>query len=132
MNLFLSRALLLLSLTGMSASAFAASVSFIEPLDGATVGKTFSVRFAVDGMAVKPAGELSATTGHHHLVIDGGPVAAGEVVAFDAHHIHFGKGQTEATVSLAPGVHRLTLQFADGAHQSFGESMSNTITVHVK
>lgn len=115
-----------------SASAFAASVSFIEPLDGATVGKTFSVRFAVDGMEVKPAGELSAASGHHHLIIDGRPVAGGEVVPFDDHHIHFGNGQVDATVSLAPGIHRLTLQFANGAHQSFGVAMSNTITVHVK
>jgi hypothetical protein len=115
-----------------SAQAFAASVSFIEPTDGATVEKSFSVRFAVDGMEVKPAGELSTTSGHHHLVIDGAPVAVGEVVPFDDHHIHFGKGQTEATVTLPPGVHRLTLQFANGAHQSFGEAMSKTITVHVK
>lgn len=123
---------LCLALTCVSASAFAASVAFVEPLDGATVGKTFSVRFALDGMALKPAGELSATSGHHHLIIDGAPVASGETVPFDDHHIHFGMGQTEASVSLAPGLHRLTLQFADGAHQSFGAVMSNSINVRVK
>ena len=113
-------------------SAIAASVSFIEPQDGAIVGKTFAVKFAVDGMEVKPAGELSATSGHHHLIIGGGPVVAGEVVPFDDSHIHFGKGQTEATVALAPGSYRLTLQFANGAHQSYGESLSKTITITVK
>ena len=113
-------------------SAIAASVSFIEPQDGAIVGKTFAVKFAVDGMEVKPAGELSATSGHHHLIIGGGPVVAGEVVPFDDRHIHFGKGQTEATVGLAPGTYQLTLQFANGAHQSYGEALSNTITITVK
>ncbi len=121
-----------LMLGAVSSTAFAASVSFIEPQDGATVGKTFSVKFAVDGMEVKPAGELSAASGHHHLIVGGGPVAAGEVVPFDDHHIHFGKGQTEATVTLQPGTYRLTLQFANGAHQSYGEALSNSITVQVK
>ena len=119
-------------LFGASSTAMAASVSFTEPQDGATVGKTFAVKFAVDGMEVKPAGELSATSGHHHLIIGGGPVVAGEVVPFDDRHIHFGKGQTEATVTLAPGSYRLTLQFANGAHQSYGEALSNTITINVK
>ena len=127
-----SLATLCFALACVCASAFAASVSFIEPHDGTTVGKTFAVRFAVTGMEVQPAGELSATSGHHHLIINGGPVSAGEVVPFDDRHIHFGKGQTEATVSLAPGTYRLTLQFSDGAHQSYGQSMSNTITVRVK
>lgn len=115
-----------------SCAATAASVSFAEPLNGATVSTTFAVKFAVEGMEVKPAGELSATTGHHHLIIGDGPVAAGEVVPFDDRHIHFGKGQSEAMVTLAPGSYRLTLQFANGAHQSYGEAMSKTITINVK
>ena len=124
--------LLLLPLWLLAASAFAASVSFVEPQDGAIVAKTFAVKFAVDGMEVKPAGELSATSGHHHLIINGAPISAGEVVPFDDRHIHFGKGQTEATVTLAPGTYRLTLQFANGAHQSYGEALSKTITVTVE
>ena len=120
------------ALTVVPTLAAAASVSFAEPLNGATVSKTFAVKFAVDGMEVKPAGELSATSGHHHLIISDGPIAAGEVVPFDDRHIHFGKGQSEAMVTLAPGTYRLTLQFANGAHQSYGEAMSNTITINVK
>ena len=132
MKRYRSLFLLPLCLTGFTALAHAASVSFIEPADGAIVGRTFAVKFAVAGMEVKPAGELSATSGHHHLIIDGGSIATGEVVPFDETHIHFGKGQTEATVTLAPGTHRLTLQFADGAHQSYGSALSSTVTVIVK
>ncbi|GAA4018793.1 DUF4399 domain-containing protein [Actimicrobium antarcticum] len=116
----------------LSSLSYAASVSFIEPADGATVGTTFPVKFAVEGMDVKPAGELSPTSGHHHLLINAAAIPSGEVVPFDETHIHFGKGQTEATVTLKPGTYKLTMQFANGAHQSYGEPLSKSITVNVK
>lgn len=116
----------------LSSMAHAASVSFVEPADGATVPTTFPVKFAVEGMDVKPVGELSPTSGHHHLLINAAAIPAGESVPFDETHIHFGKGQTEATVTLKPGTYKMTLQFANGAHQSYGEPLSKTITVNVK
>jgi hypothetical protein len=116
----------------MAASALAQSVSFVEPVDGAVVGTTFKVKFAVDGMDVKPAGEIVANSGHHHLLINAAPIKAGEPVPFDATHIHFGKGQTETEVTLPPGQYTLTMQFANGAHQSYGPGMSKTINVTVK
>jgi len=116
----------------MAASALAQSVSFVEPIDGAVVGSTFKVKFAVDGMEVKPAGAILANSGHHHLLINAEPVKAGEAVPFDATHLHFGKGQTETEVTLPPGQYTLTMQFANGAHQSYGPEMSKTIHVTVK
>jgi hypothetical protein len=113
-------------------AASAQSVSFAEPDDGATVKSPFKVKFAVDGMEVKPAGALVANSGHHHLVINGGPIKEGESVPFDDKHLHFGKGQTETEVKLPPGEYTLTMQFANGAHQSYGASMSKSIKVTVK
>ena len=46
---------------------------FVEQ-DGATVASPVKVKFGVDGMAVKPAGDMSAGSGHHHLIVDGKPV----------------------------------------------------------
>ncbi len=115
-----------------SAPALAASVGFIEPVNGATVPTTFKVKFFVEGMEVKPAGEISDTSGHHHLIINGVGIPAGVGVPFDETHIHFGKGQTEATVTVKPGTYTLTLQFANGAHLSYGEPLSKTITVNAK
>jgi hypothetical protein len=115
------------------ASAFAQqSVSFVEPKDGATVTSPFKVKFAVQGMDVKPAGDMTANTGHHHLLINAGAVKAGEVVPADETHIHFGKGQTETEVKLPPGNYVLTMQFANGLHQSYGSGMSNEIKITVK
>ncbi|WP_369016004.1 DUF4399 domain-containing protein [Streptomyces kutzneri] len=40
--------------------------------------------------------------------------------------------QTATTLTLPPGVHRLTLQFADGMNRSYGPDMSQTISVTVR
>lgn len=111
-----------------------ARVFFIEPKDGATVAKTFTVKMGVEGMKIRPAGEApeEVTSGHHHLVIDSAPVAAGQPVPTDEKHVHFGKGQTETTLTLPPGKHTLILQFADGAHRSFGPKLMQKIHVNVK
>jgi hypothetical protein len=114
------------------ASASAQSVALLEPSDGATVSSPFKVRFGVTGMEVRPAGDASANTGHHHLLINADSVKAGEVVPADATHLHFGKGQTEAEVKLPPGSYKLTMQFANGAHQSYGPELSKSIHVTVE
>lgn len=107
-------------------------VYFIEPADGATVPSPFKVKFGLRGMDVKPAGELATGTGHHHLLINRDSVSAGQVIPADDHHLHFGKGQTETELKLPPGAYKLTLQFADGYHQSYGKDMSATLSVVVK
>ena len=121
----------LAGLVAATGAARAEGVSFVEPKDGATVSSPVHVKFAVDGMKVAPAGTMTEVTGHHHLLIDSGPLPKGEVVPVNDKSLHYGKGQTEADVPLPPGDHKLTAQFADGAHQSYGSTWSQTITVHV-
>ena len=115
-----------------SSVAHAEGVYFVEPKDGATVSNPVHVKFGVDGMTVAPAGTVTPDTGHHHLLIDGQPLPQGQVVPANDKSIHYGKGQTEADITLPPGDHTLTAQFANGAHQSYGPAWSQTITVHVK
>jgi hypothetical protein len=124
---------LIISALLISSQAFAAKVFFESPKDGATVKSPFTVKFGVEGMKIQPAGEdlKSTTTGHHHLIVDGAATPKGEVVPADATHLHFGKGQTSTELTLAPGPHTLTLQFADGAHKSYGPEMSQTIKITV-
>ena len=112
--------------------AFAQSVNFVEPKDGAIVSSPFKVVFAVAGMEVVPAGERRTNTGHHHLIINAESIPEGTVIPFDDTHKHFGKGQTETEVSLPPGKYKLTMQFANGAHQSYGPQLSKSIEVIVK
>ena len=119
-------------LLAFASSAYAQSVDFVEPKDGATVPATFKVKFAVDGMKVAPAGDMNEGTGHHHLLIDTADIAQGEAIPMNDSHRHFGKGQTETEITLPPGRHRLTMQFADGAHRSYGEKMRKSIVVNVE
>jgi hypothetical protein len=109
-------------------------VYFVEPKDGAVVGTEVKVVMGVQGMEIKPAGTIGENTGHHHLLIDAPQqLNVGEAIPTgSANHLHFGKGQTETVIKLAPGTHTLTLQFANGAHVSYGEKMRSTISVTAK
>ncbi|NUU00842.1 DUF4399 domain-containing protein [Herbaspirillum robiniae] len=124
--------LLAAGLAAASAQAADKSVSILEPKNGATVTSPFKVKFGVKGMTVHPANEIVEGTGHHHLLINQGPIKAGEPIPMDDTHLHYGKGQTEAEVTLPPGKYKLTAQFANGAHQSYGPAMAKTINITVK
>ena len=114
------------------APAFGAGVYFVEPANGAVVSSPFKLRFGIQGMEVKPAGDQVAGQGHHHLLINRASQPKGEIIPADDAHIHFGKAQTETEVKLPPGTYKLTMQFADGFHLSYGKDMAATITVTVK
>lgn len=111
-----------------------ASVFIVSPKDGETVGQEFTVKFGAKGIAIRPAGDPTPGTGHHHLLIDVAELLPGNApIPNDATHKHFGKGQTEATITLPPGDHTLQLEFADLAHVPFDPPLvSKKITVHVK
>ena len=111
-----------------------ANVFFVSPKNGDTVSTKFTVKFGVQGSKIRPAGEDAndKAFGHHHVIIDGLAIAEGHPVPTDDRHKHFGKGQSETELELAPGVHSLTLQFADGAHLSYGPKMSQTINIVVQ
>ncbi len=110
-----------------------AKVFFKNLKDGETVKSPFKVEMGAEGIKVDTAGMPMAGSGHHHIYIDAGDsAAAGMVVPKDSTHLHFGKAQTETTLTLTPGKHRLALQFADGLHRSYGSKLSSAITVTVK
>jgi hypothetical protein len=76
-----------------------------------------------------------ANTGHHHLLIDTAltPEQAKEPIPADDHHVHFGDGQTETTVTLPPGRHTLQLVLGDWSHVPFNPPIvSPVIAVDVK
>lgn len=110
-----------------------AELYFISPLDGATVQSPLTVRFGLRNMGVAPAGVNLADTGHHHLLIDTDLPPLDQPVPADAQHLHFGKGQTEAVIELAPGTHTLQLLLGDFAHQPHEPPVVSTrITVQVQ
>lgn len=113
-----------------------AKVSFVSPVDGATIegplenGKiAVPVKMGVEGIALEPAGPVVAGSGHHHILIDAEAIPAGVVIPKDEQHEHFGKAQSEATLLLTPGPHKLSLQYGDGIHRSYGPHLGASITI---
>ena len=99
--------------------------------DGDEVISPVRVEMGVEGMEVEPAGELAKNKGHHHILINHDPSEKGAVVVADSTHLHFGKGQTETELNLHPGEYKLTLQFADGFHRSYGKQLSSEVLIVV-
>lgn len=93
------------------------AVYIISPADGEAVSSPVTVKFGLRGMGVAPAGVAKANTGHHHLLIDVAELPdLSKPVPADANHRHFGGGQTETTIELAPGQHTLQLLMGDQYH----------------
>lgn len=109
-----------------------AKVFIIEPADGATVSSPVTVKFGAENVEIAPAGTDKPDSGHHHLLIDAEVTDVNSAVAKDDQHIHYGKGQTEASVALTPGKHTLQLLLGDKNHVPHDppvESKAVTITV---
>ena len=94
-----------------------AAVYFIEPADGDVVESTFVVKFGLRGMGIAPAGIDADNTGHHHLLVDlEGDLDMSQPLPASDQVRHFGKGQTEAEITLPPGEHQLQLILANYLH----------------
>lgn len=117
-----------------SPSPAGAEAYIISPKDGTKVKSPVLVQFGLKGMGIAPAGVKLENTGHHHLLVDTDvpenldaplPTVADKV-------LHFGKGQTETSLNLAPGKHTLQLVLGDEnhvPHQPIVASKKITITV---
>jgi hypothetical protein len=101
-----------------SAAPAGAEVYIIAPADGATVTNPVTVRFGLKNMGVAPAGMKFDGAGHHHLLIDTDVPAnlSQPLPTVENKVVHFGKGQTETTLTLPPGKHTLQLVLGDHLH----------------
>jgi hypothetical protein len=93
-----------------------ARVYIVSPAYGAEVQSPVTVVFGLVGAGVAPAGIDLPNTGHHHLMVDTELANMDFPIPADAQHIHFGLGQTEASIELAPGEHTLQLVLGDTLH----------------
>jgi hypothetical protein len=114
-------------------SAENATLEIISPKDGDTVTSPVVVKFGLAGMGVAPAGVTNENTGHHHLIIDAPLPDLDFAIPKDAKRRHFGGGQTQVTVELAPGKHTLQLLLGDYRHIPHDPPLSSKkITITVK
>ncbi|MFT5657168.1 MAG: hypothetical protein ACI9KN_000440 [Gammaproteobacteria bacterium] len=117
---------------GSSLAADEAKVYIVSPAQGEIVTTPFKVVFGLSGMGVAPAGIDKANTGHHHLLIDTALPDLTRPIPADANHRHFGSGQTEIVMELAPGRHTLQLLLGDFTHTPHNPPVvSEPITITV-
>jgi hypothetical protein len=93
-----------------------AKVYFVFPREGAYITRKPTIRFGLINMGVAPAGFEKPGTGHHHLLVDTPLPPLDKPIPNDFNHLHFGAGQTEATVALPLGDHTLQLLLGDENH----------------
>jgi hypothetical protein len=122
--------------SGQSAAPSGAYSYFANLKNGDTVTSPFKVVFGLSpNMGVAPSGVEKPNVGHHHLLVDKTltPEETTQPIMVDEQHIHFGKGQTETTVTLPPGKHTLQLILGDWTHIPFKPPVqSEAITINVK
>lgn len=87
------------------------------PADNAVVKPTFTVEFGLRNYGVAPATVKLANTGHFHLLINVDAPADGVLIPADSLHRHFGAGQIETTITLAPGTYTLRAVLGDFEHK---------------
>lgn len=116
-----------------TAAPAGAAVYIIAPANGATVSSPVKVQFGLTGMGIAPAGSQIAGTGHHHLLINSPTVDLALPLPTTEQIVHYGLGQTETTLKLAPGTHKLQLLLGDWKHQAFNPALqSDVVTITVK
>ncbi len=97
-----------------------AKLYIVSPANGAAVSNPVTIIFGLSGMGVAPAGVPFENAGHHHVLIDTDlPADLSLPLPANETHVHFGKGQTEATLTLTPGTHTLQLVLGNHLHIPF-------------
>ena len=104
------------------------------PNDGEIVrNRRFRVWFGLRNFGIAPSGIKKKNTGHHHLIIDAPLPPLDEEIPADKKHLHFGAGQSEAIIELAPGKHTLQLIMGDHDHVPHNPPIiSKKITITVR
>lgn len=128
-------------LAQQTAAPDGARVYFVNLEDGATTASPVKIVFGLSGMGVAPAGTEKENTGHHHVLLNRAPFGEGaedaemllDGLPADDHNKHFGGGQTEVMLDLAPGQHSLQLVLGDMNHVPHDPPIaSEVITITVE
>lgn len=118
----------------MPAPRLAKEAYFSNLKDGASIETPFLLKFGLTGMGLAPIVKPVVKTGHHHLLVNRElPMDFNTPLPFNDQYIHFGKGQMESVLNLAPGKYTLRLVLADDKHiPNFTYSKPIAITVTKK
>ncbi len=110
-----------------------ARVYILTPADNTHHTSPVTIRFGLSVMGIAPAGVEYTDTGHHHLLINRKIPPLDEAMPTEKGLKHFGKGQTETILDLAPGTYTLQLILGDQFHIPHEPAViSDRITIMVQ
>ena len=133
LGLLIALSLASAALAGNTSAPPGAYAYIISPKHGEVVSRPVKVVFGLSGIGIAPAGMQKDNTGHHHLLIDTELPPMDLPILTDEQHMHFGGGQTEVVIELAPGEHSLQLLVGDFSHIPHNPPvMSERIAITVK
>jgi hypothetical protein len=92
---------------------------FTNLQNDAKIETPFVLKFGLSGgWGLAPISKpLGGKSGHHHLLVNRDlPLDFKKALPFNDQYIHFGKGQMETVLTLAPGTYTLRLLLADDQH----------------
>jgi hypothetical protein len=96
-----------------------AQAYFVNLVNNDRIETPFVLKFGLSGgWGLAPlAAPIGGKAGHHHLLINRDlPLDFKQPLPFSDQYIHFGKGQMETVLTLAPGSYKLRLLLADERH----------------
>lgn len=112
-----------------------ATEAYFTNLDsGSKIETPFLLKFGLSGgWGIAPINPpVGGRTGHHHLLVNRDlPLDFKKALPFNDQYIHFGKGQMETVLTLAPGTYSLRLLLADAQHLPhfiYSKPLSVTVT----
>jgi hypothetical protein len=119
--------------SNMPAVPEGSTVFFKNLKDGETVSSPVKVEMEATGISIDSAGTVKpGSVLFNFFVFAEDSIKTGVIIAKDSAHLHFGNAQKEASLTLPAGKHKLALQFADGAHRSYGSKLDSVINITVK
>jgi hypothetical protein len=108
----------------------ARSVTIVSPAMGDTVAAgTIEVVLATEGLAIVPAGDTTANSGHHHLFLDADVSPAGQPIpAVEGSVVHMGDASSRYVFeNVGPGEHRLIAVIGDWQHVPLEPMVADTV-----
>lgn len=96
-----------------------AEAYFTNLKSGESIETPFLLKFGLSGgWGLAPISKpLGGKSGHHHLLVNRDlPLDFKAALPFNEQYIHFGKGQMETVLTLAPGTYTLRMLLADDKH----------------
>lgn len=119
----------------MGGDAAPGTVTILEPSDGATVdGPDLRVVLEIGGLEIRPAGDMTPHSGHHHIYLDHDLTDPTEPIpAIPGQVIHMGDGSSEYLFEgVEPGEHRIIAVVGDHIHMPIQPWVVDTVFVTVR